>query len=54
LAAALLRLVGVEDRLHLFGVDGRGLDAGALDLQRLADGAVAGAQPRFIASVNSS
>ena len=38
----LLRFVGVEDRLHLLGIDGGRLDAGAFDLQQLADGAVAG------------
>ena len=38
----LFRLVGVEDRLHLLGVDGGRLDAGALYLQQLSDGAVAG------------
>jgi hypothetical protein len=35
------RLVGVEDRLHALGVDGGRLDVGALDLQQLADSAVA-------------
>src|SRR5207245_6695336 len=39
----LLLLVGVEDRGDALGIGGEGRDAGALDLQQLADGAVAGA-----------
>jgi hypothetical protein len=37
----LLLLVGVEDSLHALRVDGGRLDAGAFDLQQLADGTVA-------------
>jgi hypothetical protein len=36
-------LVGVEDRGDALGIGGERRDAGALDLQQLADGAVAGA-----------
>jgi hypothetical protein len=38
---SLLLFVSVADRLHPFGVDGGRLDAGTLDLQQLARGAVA-------------
>jgi hypothetical protein len=39
----LFLLVGLADRGDALGVGGEGRDAGALDLQQLADGAVAGA-----------
>jgi hypothetical protein len=39
--SGLLLLVGVEDRLHPLEIDGGRLDPRALDLQQLADAAVA-------------